>query len=230
MIAGMGAQIYGGMQQASAEREAGRAAEDAGNRENAYYKYLAGTSRLNIGLVEAQAKSDSEQVGAQQMDEVRAINERGRETVGAQKAALVSGAGVGSKTAEQIVSDTVSKTNLDEMALRYNADVKIKNIRIGAKGEAFNLENQAQGYEMAGRNAEVAGQNARRAANLRATGTLINTAAQTAFNAYTLAKDWKGSAPVDTETAADRSAAKAKQRAENEAARKSTLASRGRKI
>ena len=187
MGVGMAVQMYGGMQQASAEREAGRAAEDAGNRENAYYKYLAGTSRLNIGLVEAQAKSDSEQVGAQEMDEVRAINERGRETVGAQKVALVSGAGVGSKTGEQLVADTANKTNLDEMALRYNADVKMKNIRIGAEGESFNLENQAQGYEMAGRNAQISGQNNRRAANLRATGTLINTAGQTAFN---LGNNW----------------------------------------
>lgn len=188
MVAGMGMNIYGGMQQASAEREAGRAAEDAGNRENAYYKYLAGTSRQNIGLVEAQAKSDSYGVGTQEMAEVGAINERGRATVGAQKAALVSGAGVGSKTGEQLVSDTVNKTNLDEMALRYNADVKMKNIRVGAELDKFNLENQAQGYEMAGRNAQISGSNARRAANIRARGTLINTAAQTGFNAYTLLK------------------------------------------
>jgi len=131
-------------------------ANQSGKSESKYYNYLAGLSEQNAKLSEAKGESDIHAVGAQEFQGVKDIHTKERETIGSQKASLVSGAGVGSKTAEQIVSDTETKTNLDEMALRYNADTEMKNIKIGADTEAFNYRTQAAGYKVAGKNAKAA--------------------------------------------------------------------------
>ena len=123
-----------------------------------YYDYLAGTSKSNAMLARTAGEVEAKSIGAQEMQQVGQIHEQGREVVGAQKAALASGgAGVGSKTGEQLVSDTLTKVDLDEQALRYNADLRMKNARIGAESQALNEESQAYGYKIAGRNAKKAG-------------------------------------------------------------------------
>ena len=148
---------------------------NAGQDSKNYYSYLAGTARNNAALERATGESNVREIGAQEMQQVKGVNEQGRDVVGAQKVALASGgAGVGSKTAEQLVSDTMTKTNLDEMALRYNADVKMKNARLRAEGAAMNDESQAVGYKMAGRNAAKAG-------NLNAFSSLLSTAGNVAY-------------------------------------------------
>ena len=170
MVVMAAASLYQGSQQAQNEQQAGR-------NEALYYKYLSGTARQNARLADVSAESQVSEVGAQEQQEMAALHAKKRETIGAQKAALVTGAGVGSKTAEQIVSDTENKTNLDEMALRYNADLKMKSIRIGAQAQAMNLENQATGYD-------YAGINAKKAAKIKSNATLLGTGTSTAFNLY----------------------------------------------
>ena len=167
----IGEQVLGGIQGAKSDIQAGK---DTKN----YYDYLAATSTSNAALARAGATAESAQVGEQAKQEVTQINEQGREVQGAQKVALASGgAGVGSKTAEQITSDTLNKVNLDEQALRYNADVKMKNIQLSAEGVAMNEENQAAGYELAGNNAK-------RASKTNAFSSLLSTASQTSMLAF----------------------------------------------
>jgi hypothetical protein len=147
---------------------------EAGKQEKQYNQYLAGVSRMNADLARASGESQARTVGAQTAEQVGQIHERGRDVVGAQKVALAAGgAGVGSKTAEQLVSDTLTKTNLDEMAIRYNADLKMKNLRLQAESTAMNEENKAEGYEMAGKNAK-------KAAKWKAFSTVLGTGSQVA--------------------------------------------------
>jgi len=138
--------VGGALYSAYNEREAGRS-------ESSYYNYLADTARTNAGLAEAGATAKKYQIAAQASDEERRITERVAGTVGSQKAAMVSGVGASSRSAQDIVSDTMNKGNLDEMALRYNSELASKNADIEAKTSIMNYGTEAAGYNIAGMNA-----------------------------------------------------------------------------
>lgn len=145
----MGAQVGAGAFTAWAQGQQGQA-------QSAYYGYLANTSMRNADLAQKAARSQIQEVGAQAAQEDRRIGEKVRGTVGAQTAAFAAnGVGVRSKTAEQIVSDTMDKGNIDEMALRYNAAIKSKAIQTGADFQTLNDITQAGGYRLAGQNAQT---------------------------------------------------------------------------
>jgi hypothetical protein len=143
-----------------------------GNASNDYYKYLSGISAQNAELAKASGEMETYNLGTQEEQGVKNIWNKERGTVGAQTTALAAGgAGVGSKTAEQLVSNTANMANMDEMALRYNADLKMKNARLGAQNQALNYESQAAGYN-------AAGSNAQHAAMLSAMGSILGGAGQ----------------------------------------------------
>lgn len=145
-----------------------------GKDQKNYYSHLAGTSRINAYLARASGEAESRTVGEQAAQQVGQLHEQGRDVVGSQKVALsAGGAGVGSKTGEQLVSDTLTKVNLDEMAIRYNADLKMKNLRLQAESTALNEESKATGYEMAGKNAK-------RSAKWNAFSTVLGSGSQIA--------------------------------------------------
>ena len=148
-----------------------------GKSESKYYKYMASVSRENANLAEASGKAESYQVGTSAFQAMQELGDRKRGTIGAQKAALATGAGVGSKTAEQIVSDTVNKTEMDEQVLRYNTDLKTNSIMLKAKGEALNYRAQAGGYELAA-------DNAKSASKWKAASTLLGGASSVAMMKY----------------------------------------------
>jgi hypothetical protein len=131
---------------AFAEGQAGKASSD-------YYGYLADSARINAGLAEAEGTAKQYQIGAETADEQRRLTDRINETVGTQKASVVSGVGASSRSAQDIIKDTLNKGNLDEMALRLNADMKSRNADIEAKMATMNYGAQAAGYNIAGRNA-----------------------------------------------------------------------------
>ena len=87
---------------------------------------------------------------------------------------LATGAGVGSKTAEQVVSDTINKAEMDEEVLRYNTDLKMKNVLLKSKAEAMNYRAQAGAYE-------VAADNAKSASKWKAASTILGGASSTAM-------------------------------------------------
>lgn len=146
-----------------------------------YYKYLAAINRENAVLSEAAGKGETSQLGQSEFQGMQQLVTRKGETIGAQKAALATGAGVGSKTAEQIVSDTINKTEMDEEVLRYNTDLKMKNVLLKSKGEAMNYRAQAGGYDLAAKNAKSA-------AKWKMWSTILGTAASTAYMAKDLGK------------------------------------------
>lgn len=139
-----------------------------------YYNYLSAISMQNANLVEAAGKAESAQLGTEAFGQMQQLGERKSQTIGAQKAALSTGAGVGSKTAEQIVSDTYNKFNMDEEVLRYNTDLKIKNVQNKARGEAMGYRSQAGAYELAAKNAKTEGK-------WKAASTILGGASSTAY-------------------------------------------------
>ena len=145
-----------------------------GKADSKYYKYMAAVSRENAKLAEASGKAEIYQLGSAEFQNMQQLESRKRETIGSQKAALATGAGMGSKTAEQIVSDTVNKTEMDEQVLRYNTDLRMKNTLLKSKTEAMNYEAQAGGYD-------VAAKNARSASKWNAASTILGGATSTAM-------------------------------------------------
>ena len=168
----MGAVAIGAMAVGSAVKGYGEA--KSARAESKYYSYLSSTATENARLAREAGAEEVRQVGAQQYQAVGQIGTAKRELQGAQRAALVSGAGVGSKTAEQIASDTETKSQLDEMALRYNADLKMKNIRTSSEATAKNYEAEAAADRAAARNAK-------RTAGLGIASSILGTASSTAF-------------------------------------------------
>lgn len=148
-----------------------------GKAQAAYYSYLGHTANTNAGLALAAGQAESDNVGAERFAQEKALSRRVQETVGAQKAALAAGgAGASSRTAQDIISDTLESGSLDEQALQLNSDMRIKSIMIGAESRAADFRNQAGGYD-------IAGGNARAISRSRQTGTLLSTAGNVA-NSY----------------------------------------------
>lgn len=150
----------------------------AGASQSAYYGYLADTAKINSGLSDAVAESDKKEVGAALNESERDLTNRINETAATQTAAVVTGVGASSRSAQNIIKDTLDKGNLDEMALRLNADIKSKNIDIGAATNRMNFDAQGAGYRMAGTNAV-------NAAKSGATNSLLQGASSVASSWYT---------------------------------------------
>lgn len=131
-------------------------AGQAGKAQAGYYSYLANTSKINAGLALATGEERTKEIGAQEFQQVQGLQRKISQTIGAEKAAVVTGAGAGSRTAQDIVNDTMEKGNLDEMAVRYNAAIATKDVQIGARSQAMNYNLQAGGYNIAGGNAAAA--------------------------------------------------------------------------
>lgn len=167
----VGAQIAGGAYSAYGQSQLGRA-------QGAYYDYLSATSKQNAALANAGIVANREAIGAQEADATRRLGVNVRKTIGAQKAALAAGgAGASSRTAQDLIGDTENQGNLDEQALRYNADMRAKAAVIGG-------ENTALGYESQATSEEMGGQNARLASKINTVGTILGTAGSVASSWY----------------------------------------------
>ena len=147
----------------------------AGAVQSSYYGYLADTANINAGLADAEATSEKKQVGAELNASERELTNRINETVATQKAAVVTGVGASSRSAQDIIKDTLDKGNLDEMALRLNADIKSKNIDIGAATGKMNYTSQAAGYGMAAVNARGAAKAGAQASLLQGAGSVAQS-------------------------------------------------------
>lgn len=135
-------------------------------------KSIEGAAESNITAVQGAAAEDSKQLAR----EIAQLTGTQRATMGA--------LGIGGVTAQDIALDTFDKAKLDQMAIRYNANVKgfmiseeakrnIWTLGEETKSKVWSLEEEAKQYG-------AAAKNARRAANIKATGTILGTAAQVA--------------------------------------------------
>ncbi len=167
----MGAQVAGGAASAWAQGQEGKAA-------GSYYDLLSSTAKTNKALTLSAAKSRDTEISAQEGMEARRVAESVRSTVASQRAAFAAGGpGAGSKTAEQIVSDSLTRGDLDQQALRYNADIKRKGIDTGAEFDALNYDAEAAGYGMSRANAATS-------SRVKQLGTIIGTGTSVASTWY----------------------------------------------
>lgn len=167
----VGAQVGGGLYSAYAQGEAGKS-------QQAYYNYLSSGAKLNAGLAEAGITANREAIGGAEADADRKLHNNINATVASQKAALAAGgAGVGSRTGQELIADTENKGNLDEQALRYNADLKAKAATVSGETAALGFETQAVGDT-------VTGENALAAAKAGQISTVLGTAGSVASSWY----------------------------------------------
>jgi len=92
-----------------------------------------------------------------------------------QRAAMVAnGIDLSSVTSQDLASDTFSRASMDEMAIRYNADINSWNTMEDAKYKKWAQDVNASNSRATGRNALASAKN-------KATNTLIMTAASVAM-------------------------------------------------
>lgn len=138
---------------------------------NKYYQSLADAS---IKKGEADYKtgvkqSELIQTSAKSQDKAQKL--QAAEAASAQRAALAAnGVDLSSVTAQDIASDTFSKAKMDELNLKYNADMKSWQAMEQARQSVWSSKIQADQYRVAGKNAKQAGK-------LKAFTTLVGTAA-----------------------------------------------------
>lgn len=122
-----------------------------------YFKYLAANSRTEAGLVTREGQQQAtlaENAGA---EESKISARKTLELQGAQTAASGANVGGGSGTTADIAADTINKSRLDQLAIKYNADVQAWNSTEGAKLRAFSLNREAAGYDVSAGAAKSAG-------------------------------------------------------------------------
>ena len=181
-----------------------------GNAKNKMYQYQANLNMQEAALNKQYAQQQEKIIGqvtdanitlaqAESADESRRLARNVAELTGQQTAAM-GAMGISGSTAEHIAADTLEKSQLDQMAIRYNANLKSwayrekekqdkYTLREETKFKTFKLESEAAQLRVAGKSAKKAGQ-------MAAVGTLLTTAASSAFAYASLA----GGAPQATTT------------------------------
>jgi len=159
------------------------------------YEYQAALARQNQVLVQQQrdaqvsAIEDTAQSNITATQDVAALesNRLSRsvaELSGTQRA-TIGALGIGGVTAADIVKSSFDKANLDQLALRYNANVKSYQIREQAKQSAFSTKQAAESKIFAlGSEASqygFAASNARTTGKRKMWNTLLSTASTVAF-------------------------------------------------
>ena len=155
----------------------GVGARNEGRAQEQEYRMIRDQMLQSADLAEETGKKNVQMAvdeGAQTLSQQRRDASRVR---GSQKAAMAAaGIGGGSATAEDIAMDTFNSENLDEMAIRYNSDLKAWNARNEAKFDAYNKRVEAIKYG-------AAAKRARKAGNLKMVTSLLS-GAQSAAGAF----------------------------------------------
>ncbi len=146
-----------------------------GRQQQQYDNFLANQS-------EAQARA----VGLQSALDTAQLQEQGNQLAARQLAAMAgNGVDVGSVTMQDILSDTAYKVSLDELAVKYGANLQIQD-----------LLNQANLQRYAGRNAAQTGR-------MSAFNTLLGTAGQVYDSWYQYKKTSAGAKTGSGSTTSD---------------------------
>lgn len=166
-----------------------------GKSQEKMYQYQAALARQKADLtkryseeqkksIESAAESNITATQGAAAEESKRLARDITQLTGAQKAAI-GALGIGGVTAADIAVSTFDKAKLDQMAIRYNANVKSWQISEQAKrdiwtlGEetkfdVWSLESEADQYS-------VAAKNAKKAAKMNMATTLLSTAATSAM-------------------------------------------------
>lgn len=144
-----------------------------GQDKAAYYNYLVSNSRTEAGLAQKEADTESTLTSTQASQQARMASRRAAEVTGAQTAAEGANGTSGSVTGADVSNDTFNKAKLDQMAIKYNADVQNYRTQQSAKLKEFALNRDAEGNVIAGKAARTAG-------NLGAFNSILGGARQVA--------------------------------------------------
>lgn len=143
-----------------------------GVAESKYNNYLAQQSENEAKSALAIGQKQSELIQDSAKEEGKRFKGDSAQFNAAQRAAMAA-MGVEGVTAEDIANDSYNKERMDELAIRYNADVKSWENNMNAANENWRLNEQAKQYRYAAKNAKRAGK-------IGAFTTLLGTAASTA--------------------------------------------------
>ena len=141
--------ILSGYLRAKAQKAEGKAQE-------AYYNYLAEQSRLEGDAALKIGQKQSELVQDVAKEEGKQLKKTQAQFNASQIAAMAaSGVDVSSVSAQDVVSSAYSEQKLDELALRYNADMRSWGVKTEASYKNWAANVQAGQYEYAGKHARV---------------------------------------------------------------------------
>lgn len=161
-----------------------------GLAQNSYYQYQAEQSRTEGQSAIEAGNKQSNLIQDVAAAEGKQFKTNAAEFNAATRAQLAAN-GVQGVTASDIVSDNLSQQDLDEMAIRYNADVKSWEVHNEAENKNWALRVQAD-------QEDYAGKEAKRAGKTQAIGTLLSTAASVA--SIGASSGFGGGAPAKTTT------------------------------
>lgn len=143
-----------------------------GSAANKYYQYQADQAEQEAQNAEKQGALQSKLIQDSAKEQGKNLKTSQAEFNASQKVALVS-SGQSGATAEDIVSDSQRKQNMDEALLRYNADAKSWEVQNQMRNNAWATRVQADQYRYAGKNAKAAGKR-------KSFSTLLGTATKVA--------------------------------------------------
>jgi len=136
-------------------------------------KSIAAAAESNITATQGVAAEESKRLAR----EVAILTGTQRATIGA--------LGIGGVTMADIATSTFDKATLDQMAIRYNANVRSWMVGEAAKRDIWTLGEETKfkvwSLEEEAKQYGVAGKYARKAANIQATGTIFSTASSMAM-------------------------------------------------
>lgn len=181
-VGGMGAQALGGIMQAGGAYSGGLAQQ---GYYNAAAQNALAQARLGEIAAERQVAYDND-AAVRQMQE---ISRSGRQTFGAQKAAMAaSGMDLSSGSAQEVFLDGLRAENEDLSAVSYQAERSAYEARLQARLNSIDAQSQAT-------QARIAGKSAKRAGVMSAAGTLLSTAGTVAGQWYQYKQMYGQNAP-----------------------------------
>lgn len=181
VAATIGISAVSGVYAASSQRQIGAAQQN-------YYNYLA--SSANVQALEVE-RTGQQQVGLIQDAAARdasSLSRSAKGLEGRQKTVqAASGVPLSSVTSEDISRDTMTKEDLDQAALKFNADTRAWETLSSSKATGRGLREQATQFR-------YAGSNARTAANIQANTSLLGAATNIADSWY----KWRSTSTGDS--------------------------------
>lgn len=182
MIVGTAVQVYGQQQEGAAKS---KMYKDAAYNADVQAQMARDTAATNIMLTK---RNMAQNVHATQMDasfqdkNLKDTITKVRGTQAATSAAM--GVGGGSVTQADIAQDTLDKEKMDEIAIRYNADIESANITNEGNDRVWgiqtDLNNQVWGLGVQKKQYLAAAKNSKSAANIQSLSTILSSASSVA--------------------------------------------------
>jgi hypothetical protein len=146
-----GLQLAGSAMSAYGAYKEGRAKED-------YYNAVAETNDSQAKEVLKSGVANQTLIQDQALRDTVTIKQHGKQVSAGQRASMAAnGVALSSATAEDVQRDVFTQEKLDELAIRYSADQKTREIGDSASFQAKDLRKQAQLNRQSAREARQAG-------------------------------------------------------------------------